>query len=155
LFLFPKLSKEIGYSSITISNILGSLFTLRFLSFLIFSRFSMELTEGKIFVSYLIPCFSFIITGIVKIPFLHLLSISSLGISSALSFKLVFSEIAKKGYSTELNEIIIGIGWLTGPLFIGFLSHILGISKGFISAGIFVLFVYIIQKIIFLKNELD
>lgn len=140
LFLFPKLSKELGYSSVMISTILGFLFTFRFLSFLIFSRFNIELTEGKIFISYLISCLSFVATSFVKMPFLHIISISALGISSALSFKLVFSEIARKGYSTDLNEFVIGAGWLTEPLLIGLLGQIFGITRGFFVAGFLICF---------------
>ncbi|MFN4227004.1 MAG: MFS transporter [Candidatus Ratteibacteria bacterium] len=152
LYLFPKLAREIGYSTITISNIIGSLLTVRFLTFLILSRLNLKPGEKELFFSYSIAGSSILITGIIKTSILHFISVSILGISSALSFKLVFSEIAKKGYSTEFNETTIGFGWFTGPIFIGFLSNIFGISEGFILTGLFVLMLYFFQKFYFLKT---
>ena len=151
IFLFPKLAKSISYSSSLISNIMTSLFLLRFFMFYIFSRIRFEI-KNTFLIIYFFDFISLLFTGIFKKPFLHLISISILGITSAVSFRIALIKVIKNGYSTELNESIIGIGLFTGPLIVGILSQIFGIFNGFIISGFLVLFISVFMELFF-KND--
>ncbi|MCM8772347.1 MAG: hypothetical protein NC922_04665 [Candidatus Omnitrophica bacterium] len=146
LFLFPKLAINLGYSTPLISNIITCLFITRFFMFYFFSRISPKFSEKILFISYLTISIALILTGLSKIPYFHILSFLLIGTSSAFSFRMGILKIIEKGYSTELNESIIGIGLFTGPLIIGILSQILGVSNGFIYSGILILSIFFLQK---------
>ncbi|MGC8976781.1 MAG: hypothetical protein ACP5OB_04085 [Candidatus Ratteibacteria bacterium] len=146
IFLFPKLAKTINYSSPLISNILTSLLVLRTFMFYLFSRIKVKIDENIIFIPYFLISISLSLTGIFKSPFLHAVFISMLGVSSALSYRIALLTVIKKGYSTELNESIIGVGLFTGPIVIGILSQIFGIFNGFVFSGILILFIFLFQE---------
>lgn len=146
LFLYPKLAKTIGFSSALISNILSSLFIVRFFMFYIFSRVNVRVNQNILFFSYFLIFLSYFLTGIFKNPLFHAIFISILGITSAFSYKTTLFTVIKRGYSTEMNESIIGVGLFTGPLITGFLSQIFGIFNGFIISGFLVLFAFLLQR---------
>jgi len=150
-FLFPKLAKSISYSPSLISNIMTSLFLIRFFMFYILSKIRFEIKDD-FFLIYLFDFITLLFTGIFKKPFLHLIFISILGITSAFSFRITLIKVIEKGYSTELNESIIGIGFFTGSLIVGILSQIFGIFKGFIISGFMVLFISGFMELFF-KND--
>ncbi len=146
MYLFPKLGKTIGYSPSLISNIFTFMFGIRFLMFYLFSKIKIKTEEKTIFFSYLAICLSLIFTGISRKPLFHILSISLLGITASFSYRTSIINVIEKGYSTELNEAIIGLGFLTGSLIVGSLSQIFGIFNGFIFSGITILLIFLIQK---------
>ncbi|MCS7180033.1 MAG: hypothetical protein NZ891_01605, partial [bacterium] len=145
-FLFPKLATKIGYSSTKISNILSFLFLVRFLMFFVFSKINLKINEKNFFFSYLFVFITLILTGFVKSTFLHTIFISFLGISSAYSYKLGLFTVIKKGYSTEINESIIGIGLFSGPLIVGTLSQFFGIYNGFVLSGFLIILFFLLHK---------
>jgi len=146
IFLFPKLAKSISYPSTLISNILTSLFIIRFFMFFIFSKIKIKITGKTLFISYFGVAFSLIFTGILKAPLFHSICISFLGITSAFSFRAGLMTVVEKGYSTELNESIIGMGLFTGSLILGVLSQIFGIFNGFIFSGSLIMLIFFLQK---------
>ncbi|MCM8804443.1 MAG: MFS transporter [Candidatus Omnitrophica bacterium] len=146
LYLFPKLAKIIGYPSPLISNILTSLFLIRFFMFWIFSKIKVKFTNVILSISYILVFISLFFTGIIKVPFLHFIFISILGVSCALSYRITIITVIEKGYSTELNESIIGIGFFTGSLIVGILGQIFGIFNGFILSSILILIIFLFQK---------
>lgn len=147
LFLFPKLGKTLDYPSTVISNLLTYLFFVRLLSFYLLSKIEIFNIENKIPFFYFLVSLSLFLCGTFKSPILHLIPFTIIGLSSAFSYRLAIINILKKGYSTELNESIIGIGFFTGPLIIGFLGQISGIFKGFILGGFIILFIFIFGNI--------
>jgi len=150
IFLFPKLARTISYSPSLISNIMTSLFLIRFLMFYFFSKVKFEIKD-EFLIIYFLDFISLLLTGIFRKPFLHLISISILGITSALSFRIALINVIEKGHSTELNESIIGIGLFTGSLIIGILSQIFGIFNGFIISGFLVLFISVFMELFLQK----
>ena len=150
IFLFPKLARTISYSPGLISNIMTSLFLIRFLMFYFFSKVKFEIKDDFLLI-YILDFISLLLTGIFRKPFLHLISISILGITSALSYRIALINVIEKGYSTELNESIIGIGLFAGPLIVGILSQISGIFNGFIISGFLVLFISVFMELFLQK----
>ncbi|HOK57316.1 MAG TPA: hypothetical protein PKV21_06155 [bacterium] len=146
LFVFPKLANNIGYSSNLISNIITFLFLIRTSMFYVFSKIKIRTTDKILFFNYLFICLSLIGAGISKNFPLHLIFISLLGFCSAYSYRLGLFTVIEKGFSTELNESIIGIGLFTGPLIVGILSQIFGIFNGFIFSGVLILIIFLFQK---------
>ncbi|MCM8818854.1 MAG: MFS transporter [Candidatus Omnitrophica bacterium] len=146
LYLFPKLALTIGYTPPLISNIVTSLFIVRFFMFYIFSKIKIKLDEKTLFFSYFSIFISLIFTGISKTPIFHTFCLYILGTSSAFSFRMGILNVIEKGFSTELNESIIGIGLFVGPLILGSLSQIFGIYNGFIFSGVIILMFFILQK---------
>lgn len=146
IFLFPKLAKTIGYSSFLISNILSVHFIVRFLMFYLFSKTK----ENKALLDffYFLLAFSLIFTGISRKVFLHILCVSFIGISSAFSYRLTLKSFLQKGYSTELNESIIGIGLFSGSIITGILGQFFGMFNGFILAGFIIILTFIFQKLL-------
>lgn len=146
LYLFPKLAINIGYPPPLISNIVTSLFIIRFFMFYIFSKVKIQLNEKTLFFSYFLIFIGLLLTGISKEPLLHIFCLSLLGISSAFSYRMGILNVIEKGLSTELNESVVGIGLFVGPVILGSLGQFFGIFNGFILSGIFILLIFILQK---------
>ena len=153
LFLFPRLSLDIGYTPAIIGKLIAVTFITRFLVFILLKKIRI----GKVSSVFLASCIAIsiccILIALGKTPKVHAISMVILGISTALTYHMSITRHIKEGYLPEIHEGFIGAGLFMGPLIAGCLGQLFNLQTAFIIIGIGLLSAGIYQQLTLHKQN--
>jgi len=156
-YQFPKLARELNFSSYTIGLIIGCIGFALFSGFFILRR--SDRWHSK--TSYLVGSHALAAAGLLLIcvsnrPLLFAFALILIGLSASVtcysSQFYVVQFIKKKGKGTGLHESIVGAGALSGPILGGVAAQFAGLRAPYLLCLV-VLFVAVIIEIGLLKRD--
>jgi len=155
-YQFPKLARELDFSSSTIGLIIGCLGFALFSGFFILRKSDRWHSNA----SYLVESHALAVVGLLLIylssrPFLFAFALILIGLSASVtcysSQFYVVQLMKKKGKGSGIHESIVGAGALSGPILGGVAAQFAGLRAPYLLCLV-VLLVAVIVEIVLLKR---
>ena len=155
-YQFPKLARELDFSSSTIGLIIGCLGFALFSGFFILRKSNRWHSKA----SYLVESHALAVVGLLLIylsssPFLFAFALILVGLSASVtcysSQFYVVQLMKKKGKGSGIHESIVGAGALSGPILGGVAAQFAGLRAPYLLCLV-VLLVAVIVEIVLLKR---